>query len=111
MRRNERGTVTVELVGILPWLFILAFAVWQILLIAYTANAAENAARSGSRAEGMGKEGVEAAQESLPSWLREGSRIEIDGERAIVRLKVPVIVPAITIDSLSIVRDAELPGD
>ena len=110
MRRGERGTVTIELVGILPWLFILAFAVWQILLLAYTANAAENAARSGSRAEGLGKDGVEVAEASLPSWLREGSKIEINGERAVVELKVPVIVPAIRIDALTIARDAELPG-
>jgi Flp pilus assembly protein TadG len=107
---RERGSATVELVGLLPWLLLLALAVWEIMLVAYTATAAENAALTGSRAHGKGENGEEAAMQSLSSWLRDGAIVDLDGDRATVTVEVPLIVPRVTVDDLSVTKSAELPS-
>lgn len=108
--RGERGSATVELVGMLPWLVMAGLLVWQILLVTFVATSAENAARTGSRAAGLGRDGRAAAVTSLTSWLQDETVIQIDGGRVAVTVGVPVIVPWVTFDDLTVTRRAELPS-
>lgn len=107
--RDERGQASVELVGMLPFLILAAMLVWQLLLVGYAVTSAENAARAASRVEARGGDGVKAAKRVVGSPLRKGIRTEIDGGKALVHVRVPLLVPGISSDSLVVSRDAELP--
>ncbi|HVM36021.1 MAG TPA: TadE family protein [Actinomycetota bacterium] len=108
--RRQDGSASVEVVGMLPWLFMAGLLVWQILLVTFVATSAENAARNGSRAEGLGRDGRAAAVSSLTSWLQDETRIQIDGERVTVTVGLPLIVPWVTSDNFTVTRRAELPS-
>ncbi len=108
---TQSGSATVEVVGLLPWLFLAAFAAWQILLVAFSATAAENAARTGSRAEGLGMDGERAAEAALPSQLRRDTKIEVNGATTTITVEVPIIVPGLSTRALTITKHAELPEE
>lgn len=110
LRRGEQGQASVELIGMLPFLVLAGLLVWQLLLVGYSINSAENAARAASRVEARGGDGEKAAKRVVASPLREGMTTEIDGEKAVVHVRVPLIVPGITRDDVTVSRDAELPG-
>lgn len=107
--RCERGSSAVEVAGFMPLLMLAAFAGWQILLVAFTATAAENAARTASRAESKGESGQEAALDSVSSWLRDGTKAKIDGTKTTVTISVPIVVPLFSTDALSVSGEAEMP--
>lgn len=118
---DERGTASIELLGLLPWLVLGAFVAWQLLLVVAVANGAEHAARVGSRAVTLGRDGPEAALAALDDWVRPlaaaetGPREGCDdddverGTRVAVCISVPVVVPGWSVDAFRISRDAELP--
>lgn len=107
--RRERGSASVELMGMMPLLLLAAFAGWQILLVAFTATSAENAARTASRAESRGEGGEQAGREAVSTWLRDGTTVEVDGTKATVRIRVPIVVPLISSDQLAVSGTAEMP--
>ena len=47
--REERGQASAELMGMVFWLLVATVVVWQLMLAAWTANQATNAARTASR--------------------------------------------------------------
>lgn len=108
--RDERGQASIELIGMLPFLVLAGLLVWQLLLFGYAATSAENAARAASRVEARGGNGERAANRVVGSALREGMRVQLSGEKAVVRVRVPLLVPGITGDDVTISRSAELPG-
>lgn len=109
-RRGERGQASVELIGMLPFLVLGALLVWQLLLVGYAVTSAENAARAASRVEARGGDGAKAAERVIGAPLREGIRTELNAGKAVVRVRVPLIVPGITREDVTVSRDAELPG-
>jgi hypothetical protein len=113
MRRrvaDERGQASVEFAGILFWLLLAAFAVWQLLLVTWAFNQASNAARTASRVDGRGGDAVKAGRAALSPGLRGGVKIEMHGEKATVRVKIPLIVPGLDSDKIRATKTAELPG-
>jgi pilus assembly protein CpaE len=113
MRRrlgDERGQASVEFAGVLFWLVLTAFVVWQLLLVTWSFNQASNAARTASRVDGRGGDAVKAGREALSPGLRDHARVEMRGERATVRVRIPIIVPGLDTDKLRASRSAELPG-
>lgn len=110
-RAGERGQASVELLAMLPLLLIAALLVWQLLLAGYAVTSAENAARNASRAEALGDDGREVAEESLSFGLDKGAKVEIDGDVASVRVRVPIVAPGFSSRGLTVERDAELPGE
>ena len=113
MRRrlsDQRGQASVEFAGGLFWLVLAAFVVWQLLLVTWAFNQASNAARTASRVDGRGGDAVKAGRHALSPGLRDGAKIEMRGERATVRVKIPIIVPGLDSDKVRARGDAELPG-
>jgi hypothetical protein len=108
---HSSGQATVELVTLIPFLFLAALLVWEILLLTFVATSAENAARNGSRAETVGDDGGEVAVESLTSWLQDDTDVTISGTRVTVSIEAPVIIPGLSTDSFLISRSAELPSE
>jgi pilus assembly protein CpaE len=108
--RGESGQASVELIGMLPFLVLTALLIWQLLLVGYAATSAENAARAASRVESRGGDGEKAARRVVGSPLRDGIETRIEGTKARVRVRVPLLVPGLSDDAITVTRDAELPG-
>lgn len=119
--RREGGSATVEFVAMLPYLLIAAAFAWQLLLVTSVVTGAENAARTGSRAQALGRDGAEAAVEALSPWMRQHARTGVGtsggcdgqqggGTRVTVCIQVPVLWPGLSFPEFNVVRDAELPS-
>ena len=110
IHRDQRGQASVEFAGVLTWLLLAALFVWQLMLVAWAFDQASNAARTASRADGRGGDGVKAGREARSRGLRGDSRIRMQGERAIVRVRLPILVPGVDAEGMVAEREAELPG-
>ena len=107
---DERGQASAELMGMLFWLLLVTLLVWQVCLGAWTYTQASNAARTASRVEGRGGDGPKAARNALSTPLRRGLLpVKVDGEKATVRVRIPVLMPGIGTNALVATRSAELP--
>ena len=86
--RAERGQASVELVAILPFVALLAIALWQVALAGHAVWAGSAAARAAARAEAVGGDPERAALSLLPARLRTGAKLRAgDGE---VELSIPI---------------------
>jgi len=85
---RERGTASVELVAVVPFLLLAVLAAFQIALAGHSLWSASVAARAGARAALIGGEATAAARRALPPSLREGDVVEDSGE---VSVRVPVL--------------------
>ena len=108
--RDEAGQATVEFAGILTWMLLAALVVWQLMLVTWTFNQASNAARTASRTDGRGGNGEKAGRAALSPGLRKHAKIRMSGEKATVRVRIPIVVPGVDSDRLRAERSAELPG-
>jgi Flp pilus assembly protein TadG len=109
LRREQAGQASVEFAGVLFWLLLAAFAVWQMLLVAWTVNQASNAARTASRVEGREGDGAKAGRNALSPGLRRHASVELSGEKATVRVRIPILLPGLDSDGMRASRSAELP--
>jgi len=109
---DESGQASAELMGMLFWLLLVTVIVWQIALAAWTYTQVSNAARTASRVEGRGGDAKKAARNALSTPLQKNiERIEIDGDRATVKVRMPLLVPGLlTTRELTATRSAELPS-
>jgi hypothetical protein len=110
-RGGERGSASIELLGSLPYLILAALLAWQLLLVATTLTAAQNAARNGSRAASLGDNPITAATGSLPDWLADDATAQSPpgSNRVTVTVPVPIVAPGFTSDQLVVRRSAHLP--
>lgn len=109
---GDAGQASTELVGMLWWLLLAALLVWQLLLAGWATVSASNAARTGSRMESRGADrgtAEEAAVAALSSPLREHARARSSGETLRVRVRIPVILPGLSVDALSVTKSATFP--
>ena len=65
--RSEQGQASVEFMGMLFWLLVATVVVWQLMLAAWTANQATNAARTASRVSARPDGDPEKAARSGPA--------------------------------------------
>jgi uncharacterized protein (UPF0333 family) len=107
---DQRGQASMELIGMLWWMVLAAFGVWQLLLITWSVDQAANAARTASRAQAKSGNAAKAAHWSVSSGLREGMKVNVAGETVRVSVRVPIIFPGLGSDSLRVARSATLPG-
>jgi hypothetical protein len=110
--RDQRGQASAEFMGMLFWLLLATVFAWQLMLAAWTASQATNAARTASRvAARPGGDAEKAARNAVSGPLRGGFHdFRQNGEKAIVHLKIPIVVPGITVKGFEIKRDATLPS-
>ena len=109
---EQRGQASVELVGMLWWMLLVALAIWQIMLIAWSVDQAANAARTASRVEGRGGDAGKAARAAVSTALRKDMKVDVSGERVDLYVHIPIIVPGLVIDSktFTVHRTATLPN-
>jgi hypothetical protein len=110
--RDEAGQASAEFLGMVFWLMLAAVFCWQLFLGAWTANQATNAARTASRvAAREGSDPEKAARNAVSAPLRGGFHsFREEGEKATVKLRIPIIFPGLTADGFSITRSATLPS-
>ncbi|MFF9123552.1 TadE/TadG family type IV pilus assembly protein [Streptomyces sp. NPDC014889] len=96
-RRHDRGQAAIEYLGFIPILMLLAMAVIQIGLIAYTAQQAGTAARAGARAASLRQGADQACANAVSDWLAGRTRCPASygGKEVTVTagIQIPSIVP------------------
>jgi hypothetical protein len=109
---DESGQASAELMGMLFWLLLVTVILWQVALAAWTYTQVSNAARTASRVEGRGGDPKKAARNALSAPLKKNiEKIEIDGDRATVKVRMPLLIPGLlTTRELTATRSAELPS-
>ncbi|HVY95687.1 MAG TPA: hypothetical protein VHA54_01885 [Solirubrobacterales bacterium] len=82
-----------EVVAVVPFLLLALLAAAQVVLAGQALWSAGVAARAGARAALVGGDATAVARKALPPSLRAGARVE-EGDEVSVRVKVPVLLPA-----------------
>jgi pilus assembly protein CpaE len=101
-RSPQTGQASVEFVALLPFLTLAVAAVVQLVMLGHAAWAGSQAASAAARASAVGGSSRAAARAALPSHLERGLRVVDRGSgRVSVRLRVPSLVPALDLGSLS----------
>ncbi len=89
---RERGTASVELIAVVPFLLLVVLAAAQIALAGQALWSASVAARAGARAALVGADPAGAARGALPPAMRAGSEVDDSGDVS-VRVPVPGLFP------------------
>jgi hypothetical protein len=110
--RSEAGQASAELLGMLPYLLLAIMLVWQGLLAAWAYTQASNAARTASRVHGRSDDADprKAARNALSPPLRRNMGFRMEGDRATVKVRIPILVPGLDAEDLVAKRSAELPS-
>jgi len=108
--REQRGQASTELLGMLPIIFLTTLVLWQLCLATWTVNQVSNAARTASRVAARDGDYEKAARNSLSRPLQKNlARVELDGEKATVKVRMPIVVPGLSDRRIIAQRTATLP--
>jgi hypothetical protein len=102
--RSERGSVSLEVVGLVPLLILVALLTLQLGVAGWTASQTQEAARAAARAQTLGEDPWSAAQASLPGAL-EIDDLNRSGDRVELRVRVPRVSP---LPGFTVTRDVSM---
>ena len=91
--RDPRGQASVEMLGALPALLLVAVVVMQLLAVGYTAVLAGNAAEAGALAMAGGGTAEAAARAGAPGWARARMRVRRATGAVHVEMSPPRMIP------------------
>jgi hypothetical protein len=91
---SERGTASVELVGVLPALIVALLVATQLVAVGFALWSAGLAARAGARSALIGDDAAAAARQALPGLLRPGAAVSDENDVA-VEVVVPRVLPVL----------------
>lgn len=94
---DERGTASVEFVGLLPALILAVLISAQLLAAGFSLWSASVSARAGARAIHVGTDPVGAAQRAVPRPLRAGTEIKRHGRIVASSVPVPRLLPLLPV--------------
>lgn len=111
LRHDERGVLDIELIGFVPILVLVTMFLVQGFFAVSTVTSVSAAARDGARAAMLGHSPEQAAQEALPSWVRLESVSDGCGSGHCVQVtaRVPIGIPSITSERVTVTRTAYFP--
>jgi hypothetical protein len=89
---RERGTASVELIAVVPFLLLAVGVAAQLALAGQALWSASVAARAGARAALVGGNAKAAARRALPEAMRIGAKVEGSGPVS-VRVVIPRLFP------------------
>lgn len=104
-RRADRGSASLELVGLLPVVVLVICALLYASSVAFTVSSANQAVRDGARAMSLGRSAEAAVHRSLPDSISIKSLTYPAGG---VRLEVRTI-PFPPFPQVTVVREATMP--
>ena len=90
---RERGQAAVEVVAMLPLLFVVGLAVCQVLVAGLAREAAHHAAQAGAMAMLQGGDPAREARAAVPDWSRSRLSVAVSGRVVRVRVAPPSLVP------------------
>jgi hypothetical protein len=90
---GQRGQASIELLGGLPALLLIALIVMQLLVVGYTAVLAGDAAEAGALAIAGGGTPASAARGAVPGWARRGVQVTTGRGAVRVALRPPSVIP------------------
>jgi len=93
--RGQSGQASVELVGVLPLLLLLALGAGQLLAAGQARELAGHAARAGAVGLLQGTDPDRAARAALSSDHAARLRVTVDGRRVAVRLRPASVLPGL----------------
>ena len=108
-RRGERGTATLEVVGIAPALLLVTLVILYAGFALYGITATQTAARQAARAASLGQDPYAAADAALPGWLAptvSSFPTGAHGTTVRVRTALPDFLPG---EYLVVTREAVMP--
>ncbi|MEU9173958.1 TadE family protein [Streptomyces sp. NPDC048420] len=108
---RDRGQVAIEYLGFLPILILVAMAVVQLGIVAYTAQQAGTAARAGARAASLDLSAQDSCVNAISDWLSVDCAEGGGGDSVTVTatVQIPSIVPGWDFDPA--VKSATMPLD
>lgn len=104
--RDERGTSTLEVVGIAPLVVLLLLILVQAAMALYGITTAQTAARQGARAYSQGHDPYSVVRHSVPSWMGVDIQTFGPGHGVKATLDLPDIVPGY---NLKVTRETVMP--
>ncbi|MDX2643699.1 TadE/TadG family type IV pilus assembly protein [Streptomyces sp. PA03-1a] len=116
-RQRDRGSASLEFLGMLPILLLIALAGVQLGLAAYTAAQAGTAARAAARMAALHDppvSGPVAGTEAVSSWLQDGTQVSTTGDtgdsvQATATVEIPSVLPGLSPGSVT--RTATMPRE
>ncbi|WP_329313135.1 TadE/TadG family type IV pilus assembly protein [Streptomyces sp. NBC_01262] len=113
-RRRDRGSASLEFLGVLPILLLVALAGIQLGLVAYTASQAGTAARAAARMAALHDApttGEAAGENAVSDWLNVTIVFDPtdDSVTATATVDIPSVLPGL--DPGSISRSATMPKE
>ena len=96
MNRRERGSASLEFLGILPLLGVAFLAALQLSFAYAAANSTSAAARAAARATSQGASPAAAAAAAVPGWLQDDITVvgpSPSDARVSVRTQGPKVLP------------------
>ncbi|MFF6951535.1 TadE/TadG family type IV pilus assembly protein [Streptomyces iakyrus] len=111
-KHRDRGQVAIEYIGFLPILLLVALAAVQLGLIAYTAQQAGTAARTGARSASLEGPHEADCRAAVSSWLNVIGCVPSYGADEVTitaTVEIPSLVPGWDFDPA--VKTATMPLD
>lgn len=93
---SRRGQASVELVGAVPAVLLVALVLFQLLAAGYSLVMADHAVESAAIAFANGRDPGEAASRAVPLWPKQAISVSRSGERLTVTLKPPSPLKALS---------------
>lgn len=104
---REAGQATLELIGALPLLIVMALVAFQLLAVGYASVLAGGAAEAGALALAAGGDASAGAREALPRWSRANTEVRVRGGRVEVRIEPPALLDVMA-NRLAVEADASV---
>ena len=111
LRHEERGVLDIELIAFVPILVLVTMFLVQGFFAVSTVTSVSAAARDGARAAMLGRSPEHAAYDALPDWVRLESVSDGCGSEHCVQVtaRVPIGIPSITSERVTVTRTAYFP--
>lgn len=114
---RDRGSASVELLGVLPWLVLVVAVLWQLglagMTYVWTGYAASAAARSVALHEGQAETSA-AAEDRMPAGMRAGLSVVVDPtdpSHVSVTSRVPLVAPGFLSTAWEVRIDRQVVGE
>lgn len=105
--RPERGSVSLEVVMLVPLLVLVALLVLQLGVAGWSASQTQEAAQAAARAQSLGEDPLVAAEGALAGSL-EVEEISTSGDSVTLRVRVPRVSP---LPTFTVTRDVSIAVD